>query len=60
MSTFKAALLCIGDFSRTMKSSFYLQADEVMRRLFEYIDSNVTTEVKLCIMNCMGDLVLSL
>ena len=60
MSSFKAALACIGDFARMMESSFFNNATSVIKKLLEYINSNLDRDIKLCIISCLGDLVLAI
>jgi hypothetical protein len=60
MTTFKSALACVGDFARMMESSFFNNATEVMQQLLANINSNLDREIKLCIISCMGDLILAI
>lgn len=60
MNTFKSTLACVGDLARMMESTFFNQATEVIKQLFEYLQSSLDRELKLCIISCMGDLVLSI
>lgn len=57
---FKAAISCVGDYSRMMESSFYQYGQQVMFQLLEWIQSNIDRSLKLVIISCMGDLILSM
>lgn len=43
-----------------MESCFFNNAAEVMQQLMVYIQENLDREVKLCIISCIGDLILTM
>jgi hypothetical protein len=60
MATFKAALACVGDFARMMETCFFNHASQVIQQIMVYIQENFDREIKLSIINCMGDLILAI
>lgn len=43
-----------------MESSFFNLATEVMKKLLNYINNPLDREMKVCIIACIGDLILSI
>jgi hypothetical protein len=43
-----------------MESCFFTNAAEVMQKLMVYIQQNLDRDVKLCIISCIGDLMLTM
>lgn len=58
--TFKAALCCIGDFSRAYPETFTARELRIMEKLLFLIHEGFDREIKITILACIADLMLGL
>jgi hypothetical protein len=60
MATFKAALVCAGDFAIMMEGYSEKHASQFIQQIMVYIQKNFDRDIKLSIINCMDRLILSI
>lgn len=58
--TFRAALQCVGDYSRIYQESFVDRLHDIMSRLLTLIHQTFDRSLKCHILSCIGDLALGL
>lgn len=59
-ATFKAALCCVGDFSRVYQEVFIGKELRILERLLMLIHEGFDREIKIIILACIADLMLGL